>query len=204
MEFQEIVMARYATKEFNGRPVPEDQVEALMDLIRHAPSSFNVQPWRALVIADAERKASLVEAAWGQKQITSCSHLFVFCANTDLEPLVDRLEARLLEAGTPEDQATGFTGMIRGFIANLDADQRLAWAQRQAYIALANGVNGTKSLGFDSCPMEGFMPDKFSEILGLPSTLIPTVLMPIGYAGDTPRPKLRFNQDEMFFTSPGA
>ena len=93
----------------------------------------------------------------------------------------------------------GFIGMIRDFIQGLDAPARLTWAQRQTYIALANGLNGTKSLGFDSCPMEGFEPEAFAEILQLSDHLVPTVLMAIGNASDTTRPKLRFRPEEMFF-----
>lgn len=199
MTFKEIVMARYATKGFDGKTIPQDKVDDLLYLIRHAATSFNVQPWRVMVIADDERKKALAGAAWNQAQVTSCSHLMVFCANTDLESLTDRLEAQTIEAGTPKEKVEVFIGMIRGFVEGLQGEKRLAWAQKQTYLALGNGINGAKALGFDSCPMEGFEPDKFAQILGLPESIVPTVLMTIGYATDTPRPKLRFSHDEMFF-----
>ena len=198
MEFKDIVMARYATKGFDGKKISDDQVKELQELIRHAPSSFNVQPWRVVVIRDDERKKALLEAAWKQPQITSCSHLFVFCANTELEACADRLEAELKGSGVPESSVTGFLGMIRSFIKGLSPEARLSWAQRQAYLALANGLNGATSLGFDSCPMEGFAPEQVSRILGLPKSLVPTVLMTIGYASDKPRPKVRFPREFMF------
>lgn len=198
MTFNDIVMARHATKSFDGRKVPDDQVAALQDLIRHAATSFNVQPWRAVVIGDEARRQALSEVAYNQPQITSCSHLFVFCANTDLDSLVDRLEAQSRESGMPTEKVEAYIGTIRGFTDGLVGDNRLAWAQRQTYLALANGINGAKALGFDSCPMEGFDPNGFTEVLELPETLVPTVLMPIGYADGEPRPKLRFAHSEMF------
>ena len=97
------------------------------------------------------------------------------------------------------ETAPPFIGAIRGFIKGLQGENRLAWAQRQTYLALGNGINGAKALGFDSCPMEGFEPDEFAKILGLPETLVPTALMTIGHANDTPRPKLRFSREELFF-----
>lgn len=198
MQFKDIVMERYATRGFDGKKIPDDQVKALQELIRYAPSSYNVQPWRVVVISDNERKKTLLDAAWKQPQVTSCSHLFVFCANTELEACTDRLENELKGAGVPQNTITGFIGMIRGFLKSLSPDARLPWAQRQTYIALANGLNGAKSLGFDSCPIEGFMPDQVSQILSLPKSLVPTVLMTIGYANDKPRPKVRFPRDYMF------
>ncbi len=200
MTFDEIVRARYAAKSFDpAKTLPPDKVDALLEVIRYAPTSFNVQPWRVMVIADAERKERLLAASWNQPQVTSCSHHLVFCANVDLDPLVQRLKERSLAAGLPAAKVEGFLGMVRGFIAALDDRERLAWAQRQAYIALANGMNGATALGFDACPMEGIVPAMYSEILGLPETLVPTVGLACGYATDEPRPKLRFTRDEMFF-----
>ena len=69
----------------------------------------------------------------------------------------------------------------------------LAWAQQQVFIALANAVNGAKSLGFDSCPMTGFDPEALSKILGLPAHIVPTALCPVGYADDVPMPKARLS-----------
>jgi len=201
MTFKEIVMARNATKSFDGKKIPQEKVEELLHIIRHAATSFNVQPWRVMIIEDDDRKRILAGAAWNQPQVTSCSHLLVFCANTELESLTDRLEARMIEAATPKEKekVETFIGAIHGFIKGLRPENRLAWAQRQTYLALGNGINGAKALGFDSCPMEGFEPADFAKILGLPETLVPTALMTIGHAKDTPRPKLRFSHEEMFF-----
>lgn len=201
MPFDQIVMARHATKQFQGRPVQPDQVESLQELIRHAATSVNLQPWRAVVVSDAATKEALSPAAYNQPQITSCSHLFVFCANIDLEPLTEQLERMSLDAGMTAEQVAAYIGMVNGTVQGLSGDARLAWAQRQTYLALANGINGAKSLGFDSCPMEGFDPAAFSEILGLPDTLVPTVLMPIGYASGESRPKIRFPRAEMFLSA---
>ncbi len=201
LTFGDIVMKRHATKLFSDRKVSTELVGQLQDLIRHAATAFNVQPWRVVVVDEDAQKQALSEAAYGQPQITSCSHLFVFCANTDLETLVDRLEIRSTEAGLTVEQVDAYIGMVRGFTQGLTGDDRLSWAQRQTYLALGNGTNGAKSLGFDSCPMEGFDSGRFAETLGLPDTLVPTALMPIGYAVSEPRPKLRFSREDMFFAA---
>ena len=46
MEFKEIVMQRYAVKKFNGKVVPEEKINELIELVRYAPSALNLQPWR--------------------------------------------------------------------------------------------------------------------------------------------------------------
>lgn len=192
MEFKEIVMNRYATKKFDGKIIAKEKIDSLLEMIRYSPSSFNIQPWKIKVITDKKIKEMLAPAAWNQPQITTCSHLLVFCADTDVMGLIKKLEAAM-------PGAKGYIDMMIGFAEGMDEERTKAWAQRQCYIALGNAVNGSKSLGFDSCPMEGFNPAEFAKMLNLPGNLIPTALCAVGYAADVPRPKMRFPSEEIFF-----
>ena len=194
MEFKQIVMERYATKLFDGRKLPDSKINELLELIRYSPSSFNIQPWVVKVITDQKIKERLTPVSMNQKQIESCSHLLVFCANTDIAGNIDKLEKLMKEAGA----STEYIDIMRGFDKSLSDGQKLSWAQRQAYLALGNTLNGAKALGFDSCPMEGFDPKEYSKILNLPSNLVPTALCPIGYAADKQKGKLRFPREEVF------
>lgn len=189
MEFDKIVMKRYAAKTFDGKKVPQEKLNKLLELARYAASSYNFQPWKIIVIESKELKEKLAPVAWNQPQITTCSHLLVFCANTDLESIIDTLEE---QTGSAE-----FAKMLRDFAAGLQGEKRLAWAQRQVYLALANAINGATALGFDSCPMEGFSPPDFAKILGLPKHIVPTALCAIGYATDEPRPKQRLPEEDV-------
>jgi nitroreductase/dihydropteridine reductase len=199
MEFRRIVMERYAAKKFDGRMIEQAKVDELMDLIRHAPSSFNLQPWRIKVVTDKDAKERLRKLAWDQEQITTCSHLLVFCADSDLAPRIEKLLSDMRKRGVPEESVKAVGEMMRGMEGRLTPEQRLSWAQRQLYLALGNALNGAKSLGFDSCPMEGFDPAGFARELGLPPNIVPTALCPIGYAADKPRPKARFEREAVFF-----
>lgn len=199
MEFKEIVNKRYATRGFDGKKISQSQVDELLEMILLAPTSYNLQPWKIQIIEDQKIKDEIQLAAWNQPQVGTCSHLLVFCANLDLETLVSRLAEGLLDSGMPKEKVEAFIGIIKKFVTNLQGEKRLAWADKQTYIALGNGMNGAAALGFDSCPMEGFDPKKVKEILNLSEHLVPTVLLPVGYGNDTPRPKFRFNKEEMFF-----
>ena len=91
------------------------------------------------------------------------------------------------------------TDMATGFAKSMSVVQRLAWSQAQTYLALGNALNGAKALGFDACPMGGFDQKEFSRILKIPSPLVPTMLCPVGYAADTPMPKMRFAKEDVVF-----
>lgn len=198
MSFKQIVMERYATKQFDGRKIPQSKVDELLEIIRYAPSSFNIQPWKIIVVTDDEMKEKLSPASWHQKQITTCSHLLVFCANKDITRNIDLLEKEMVRDAAKPENIKGYIQMMRDFEKGLSENEKLSWAQRQTYLALGNALNGAKSLGFDSCPMEGFDPKEFSKILNLPSNLVPTALCPIGYAADSQKEKLRFSKEEVF------
>ncbi|NOZ81029.1 MAG: NAD(P)H-dependent oxidoreductase [DPANN group archaeon] len=192
MEFHEIVMKRYATKKFDGRKVPEKTFSELMELIRYSASSYNIQPWRFIVVTDDKTKKQLKKAAYLQPQIDTCSHLIVICADTRLLKLADRLESLLKKNKVPLLQRKAYLTVVRSSMKK-SPEEALIYAQKQCYLALGNAINGAKALGLDSCPMEGFDREKFAEILALPDHLVPTVICPVGYAADEPHKKMRFD-----------
>lgn len=198
MAFEDIVNQRYATKVFDGRKIEQEKIKKLLDMIRHAPSSYNVQPWKIVVIEDESVKEKLSEATYNQPQIKSSSHVLVFCVVKDLFSHIDRLEQLMIRKGTDKTKAKSYTDTIRDFGKELTQEEKISWTQRQTYLALGNALNGAKSLGFDSCPMEGFDPDRYSQILNLPENLIPIVVCAIGYALDKPKQKIRFPEEEIF------
>ena len=199
MDFTDIVMQRYATKKFDGRKIPEDKIDKLLELVRFAPSALNVQPWKIKVVTDQQVKEQLKPAAFNQEQISTCSHLLVFCADPDYESLIRRLGDLLKNNQIPVDVQTKILDMARYFTENMTPEHRLSWSQAQTYLALGNALNGAKALGFDSCPMGGFNPAEFIRILKIPTPLVPVMLCPLGYAADTPMPKIRFPKEDILF-----
>lgn len=200
MDFlNDVVLKRYACKKFDGKTVPEEKIAKLKEIIRHSASSFGLQPWKIKVITDKETKEKLSPASWNQPQITSCSHLFVICADTEIVPLIEKYENLVVAGGTPPEQAKKLADMMRSFEQGMPPEAKRAWTQKQCYIAMGNALNGAAALGLDTCPMEGFDPKQYSEILALPQNLVPTLVVPVGYAADTPHKKIRFEEKEIFF-----
>jgi len=199
MEFKDIVMQRYATKQFDGRMIDDSTLFMLLDIIRYSPSAFNLQPWKIKIITASRIKKNLLPHTNNQLQVTTCSHLFVFCANTELEKLVDKAVEGLARSGLPKETVSQYAAMIKGYIGSMRPEQRVAFAREQIHIALGNAVNGAKSLGLDSCPMGGFDPTGYAETLFLPEEYIPVVLCAVGYAVDKPNPKWRLPREEVFF-----
>jgi nitroreductase / dihydropteridine reductase len=199
MEFKDIVMQRYAAKLFDGRMIDEPTLFTLLDIIRYSPSAFNLQPWKIKIVTASKIKKNLLPHTNNQPQVTTCSHLFVFCANTELEPLVDKAVEGLARTGLAPEAVSQYAVMIKGYIGSMSQEQRMAFAREQIHIALANAINGAKSLGLDSCPMGGFDPSAYAEVLFLPEEFVPVVLCAVGFAADKPFPKTRLPREDVFF-----
>ncbi|OLS12013.1 MAG: nitroreductase [Promethearchaeota archaeon CR_4] len=198
MEFKEIVTQRYATKQFDGKQIPEEKLRQVLEMTRLAPSAANTQPWKVKVIGDEQTKQALMPATFNQPQVKSCSHLLVFCANVDYAGTKQKMIDTLKKINAPQP-ALDQVEMILNRIINLAPQQKLAEAQKNTFLAAVTAIYAAKSLGIDSCPMGGFDPAGYAKVLKMPDTLIPTILVPLGYAADTPMPKRRFPETEIFF-----
>jgi nitroreductase len=143
--------------------------------------------------------------SWGQQQVVDASHLVVFAVNLNMTPeYVDRFLARTVEVqGGDLANLQKFGDVIKGFLAGNNGPIDLPnWATKQTYIALGQFMVSAAMLGIDTCPMEGIVPDKYDEILGLVGTGYKTVVAcPAGYrsADDkyASKPKVRFPVAEM-------
>lgn len=199
MEFKDIVMQRYATKQFDGKVIPQEKIDELLEMIRFAPSALNLQPWKIKVVSDRKLKEELLPATFNQGQVTSCSHLLVFCADTKTDDLVEKAAQAMKEAGVPDEMRDSVIGKAKGMFGSMSPEQKVEWAKCHAYLAMGNAVNGAKSLGLDSCPMGGFNSAEYTRILNIPDHLIPTLICPLGYAADQPIPKRRYAKEDVFF-----
>jgi nitroreductase/dihydropteridine reductase len=196
MELRETIMQRYATKHFDGRSIPEEKIQELLDLIRWAPSGLNIQPWRIKVVSDPAVKQRLVAPTFDEPQIASCSHLLVFCADRDFSGLARRLVARMKQESVPEQTREIVRG-IAGEMSHMPDEAWAGYATANTYLLALLAQLAAKDLGFDSCLMTHFQPKEYSRILELPENLPPVLLCPLGYADDQPLPKWRYSVDEL-------
>ncbi len=181
---------RYATKGFDStKKVDEEVFNTLIEAARLAPSSFGLQPWKFIVVNNPEVRQKLRQAAWDQPQVTDASHIIVFAVNKKVDAAyVDTYIQAISETrGVPVDALKGFADMMKGSIASRGSvDAVTAWSARQVYIALGTLVTTAAFYEIDACPMEGFDPAQFDEILGLTTQGLSAVAMvAVGFRSST-------------------
>lgn len=195
---------RYATKQFDPtKKIPEDVWKVLEQSLVLSPSSFGLQPWKFFVIRNPDIRNQLLEHSWGQKQVVDASHLVVMAIKKDVSTeYVDSYLQRMSEVqNVPVENLQKLGDMVKGFVQK-PVDFKDTWSAKQVYIALGFFMTCAAMLEIDTCPMEGFVPDKYDEILGLTEKGYHAVLVcPAGYHAATDkyatRAKVRFKTEDM-------
>jgi nitroreductase len=196
---------RYATKRFDStKKIPDDLWARLEDAIVLSPSSYGLQPWKFFVVNDPAVRAKLLPATWGQRQIVDASHLVVFCVKRDVGAAdAERLIARTADVrGIPAGSLDAYKNLMIGSLSRNTPEAIREWMSRQVFIALGQFLTACALVGVDTCPMEGFQPDQYDEILNLSERGYHSiVLATAGYrAADDPNAtlkKVRFEKSEM-------
>ena len=68
-EFRRIVRHRHASKLFGDKIVPRDLIVKLLEDTQRAPSSFNIQPWKCIVVDNLLKKTELSNCMLGGNKI---------------------------------------------------------------------------------------------------------------------------------------
>jgi nitroreductase len=79
----EAIVERRSTPSFDGSPVPDEELNTILRSGIEAPSSFNLQPWRFIVVRDAQQKRRLREAAMGQPKVEEAGAVIVCCGDPE-------------------------------------------------------------------------------------------------------------------------
>lgn len=104
--------------------------------------------------------------------------------------------------GVPAESLKGYRDMMLGSVEGKSPESLLQWSKRQVYLALGTLLTSAALLHIDACPMEGFDPSGFVEVLGLREQgLAATVLCPVGYRLEQDAyagaKKVRFAQEDV-------
>ena len=176
MNVSEAIGARRSVKHYDPDHImPEADLAELIRLIKLAPSSFNMQNYRILVVRDPEIRQQIRVAAWDQPQVTDASVLFIMCADLTSH-LADPAD---YWSHAPEEVQNILGPMIKPFYEGNDSLIRDE-AMRSTALAGMTLMLAAKGMGYDSCPMIGFDSAKVAELINLPENYAIGFMIPVG------------------------
>lgn len=207
MTLIEKLSRRYASKQMNGKKLPQEKVDIILEAIRLAPTSMGLQPFKILVIEDQAIKQKIFEiAAPGQPQIPKASQVLVFaCYRKITTEILDTYFELINQTrpAFPKEKLIAYRQMMNGLIT-AGEESNFKWATNQAYIALGFGLAAAAIELVDSVPIEGFSPPALDELLQLKEQNLGSVCMlAIGYRDEQTDynahlPKVRKSNDDLF------
>jgi nitroreductase len=178
------IRVRRTTKKFKPDPIPDATLQELIALTLAAPSSYNMQQWRLVVVDDAKQKAALTKAAYNQPNVATAPVTFVFAASIrGWEKTLPHTIKTALELGAwTQKTADYFAKAIPGFQYGL-AEKEREYAIKDAMIAATHCALAAESLGLNSCLMNGWKEDAVKEVIGVKDDpdIVIALLLPIGY-----------------------
>jgi len=185
--FDQLVRQRRATPRFRRDPVPEETIATALALAGQAPSGYNFQPWRFLVLRDADRKARLREAAFNHAKITEAPVMIVAFGQREGWKLhMDEIiRTRAERTGRPVDDPEKLKSTAVDFVSSVSP---VVWLNRQVMIGFTYLMLAFESLGWDTAPMEGFNGDAVKKAVVLPADAEVVALLAVGRALDPATP----------------
>ncbi|GAB5400156.1 MAG: NAD(P)H-dependent oxidoreductase [Aureisphaera sp.] len=179
---------RYACKKFDpSKKLTEAQIQTLKDAFNLTATSYGLQPLKMLVISNPDIKQQLVPLSMDQLQVRDASHVLVLCKEHGISPEYIKGHFNRVEdiRNTPREILDPFQEYLLSSFAEKKQEEISLWMAKQAYLALGNLLTVCALEGIDACPMEGFEPSKYDELLGLTDKGLSSVLvLPVGYRAE--------------------
>ena len=176
---------RYATKRFDSsKKLSEEKLNILKETFNLTATSYGLQPLKMVVISNQEIKEKLMSFTYNQSQIRDASHVLVLCVETQIDAdfILDHFKRVEGTRNTPRKILQPFEENLVRVFSQKESDEIREWMINQLYLTLGALLTVCAVEKIDACPMEGFEPEKYDELLKLPEKgLASVIVLPVGY-----------------------
>ncbi|HEX8987366.1 MAG TPA: nitroreductase family protein [Rhodocyclaceae bacterium] len=185
MDVSKAIEQRRAVKAYDpSHKMTEAEIERLLSLAMLAPTAWNIQHWRFVVVQDPELRQQIRAAAWGQAQVTDASLLVIMTADLNAW---QKNPARYFE-GADDKTKDWLLSSMHQFYNGREWLQRDD-AVKSCAIAAMTLMLAAQEMGYDSCPMDGFDFDAVAKLINMPKDHVITMFVAIGKAAAPARPR---------------
>lgn len=189
------------------KPVTRQQLSELIDYAQHAPSAFNIQHSRYLVVTDATAKQQLQDIAFGQQKVSDAAAVIIVLADELGHQRMSDIAQRGVDAGIYDEGVRDyFVSATEGAYANNPAaahDEAL----RSASLASMNLMTAATAMGLATGPMIGFDAARLKDHFRIAARYTPAMMITVGYAKPgnwAKKPRLATDEVTVFDARPGA
>lgn len=167
MELFDILKERHSIRAYKAQRLEPEKLQQILEAINRAPSAGNLQSYEVYVVLDEKHKSALVNAAGDQEFLAQAPVVLVFCTHPA------RAVERYGKRGTD------------------------LYSVQDATIACTYAMLAAVALGLSTVWVGAFNEDAVRQIIGAPTDQRPVAMLPVGYAGETPRIRSRRSPDDL-------
>ena len=176
MQVKDAIHQRRSVKHFDpNHVISEEEITTLLSHAILSPTAFNIQNWRFVIVTDKALRQKIRAASWDQAQVEEASLLIVLVADL----MSWNKEPSRYWKNAPKPVQDYLVPAIHQYYDGKPEVQRDE-AMRSCSMAAMNLMLMAKSMGYDTCPMDGFDFDKVAELLNLPKDHTPAMFVCIG------------------------
>jgi len=185
MNVAEAIRTRRAIKVFDpAHRMTEEEIKQFFELAMLAPTAFNIQNWRFVLVQDTMLRQQICEVSWNQTQVTDASLLVVMTADLQSWEKEPQRYWRLAAQPVQDFLLPAIDQYYRGR-EQVQRDE----AMRSCGIAAQTLMLVARELGYDSCPMDGFDFDAVGRLINLPADHVIAMFVAIGKAVQPAHPR---------------
>jgi nitroreductase len=165
-----------------GKEISDERIRTLIEIANLSPSSFNLQPWRLIVVRDPGKKKVLRQCAFNQPKVEEASAVLIMIADPGA---LEENGARVLDSWQqlgymkPEMRET-YKGMMQSLYGAKDSLKRKVFAVKNTGLFAMNLMIAAKGFGFETHPMDGFDEDRIKKEFNIPADKIIPMLIAMG------------------------
>lgn len=196
-EVIEVMLGRHAVKMYDpAHKATREDVLQLLEISQQAPSAWNLQPWKYLVIHEQPAKEKLLPIAFGQQQIVQSAFTVVVLGDKEAQENAELIYGEAVKQGVlPADIKDRLVSQI--YAAYADEQVAREQAILNASLSAMQLMLAAKALGYGTCPLGGFDGVKLIEAFKVPERYVPLMLITVGKAAEPARPSSRFPMDQV-------
>ncbi len=182
METKKTIMERTSSHNFDAtKEISDREVKDLFNLVKYAPSGYNLQPWEFLVLRDKKNKERLAKCAYNQQHIIDAGATVVVLGNLDPAAHAEEVFADWVKKKYMTQEIADKTKASVKTWSSWDLASRRVWTTRSTVLAAMTLMLAAKDMGLTSCPMEGFDANAIRKEFNISEKYEVVMLIAVGY-----------------------
>ena len=180
---------RYATKRFDSsKTLSEEKLNILKETFNLTATSYGLQPLKLVVVKNAELQSQLMPLTYNQPQVRDASHVLILCIEKNINEtfILEHFKRVEGQRNTPRTILEPFEKALIENFSEKQVPEIRQWMANQLYLTLGALLTVCAVENIDACPIEGFEPKKYDELLGLDGKGLESVIvLPVGYRDES-------------------